>query len=45
MKKEGREGKMAVCVGTITDDVRVFEIPKMKVIIFILINICFCRFF
>ncbi len=34
MKKEGREGKMAVCVGTITDDVRVFEIPKMKVIYF-----------
>ncbi|ELT99918.1 hypothetical protein CAPTEDRAFT_159560 [Capitella teleta] len=31
MKKPGRENKVAVVVGTITNDVRIFEIPKMKV--------------
>ncbi|XP_019646779.1 PREDICTED: 60S ribosomal protein L18-like [Branchiostoma belcheri] len=31
MKKPGREGKTAVVVGTITDDVRIFEIPKLKI--------------
>merc|ERR1711953_618190 len=31
MKKQGREGKTAVVVGTITDDVRVHKIPKLKV--------------
>jgi ribosomal protein L18E len=31
MKKEGREGKTAVVVGTITDDKRIFEIPKLTV--------------
>merc|ERR1711893_169385 len=31
MKKSGRDNKMAVVVGTITNDVRIFEIPKMKV--------------
>merc|ERR1712105_185562 len=31
MKKQGREGKTAVVVGTITHDVRVHKIPKLKV--------------
>lgn len=31
MKKEGREGKTAVVVGSITDDKRIFDIPKLKV--------------
>ena len=31
MKHPGREGKTAVVVGTITDDVRVQEVPKLKV--------------
>ena len=31
MKKPGRENKIAVVVGTITDDIRILEIPKMKV--------------
>ena len=32
MKKPDRDGKTAVVVGTITDDVRILKIPKMKVI-------------
>ncbi|XP_078392679.1 large ribosomal subunit protein eL18 [Cetorhinus maximus] len=31
MKMPGREGKTAVVVGSITDDVRIFDIPKLKV--------------
>lgn len=31
MKRNGRYGKTAVCVGTITDDLRLFEVPKLKV--------------
>lgn len=31
MKKYGREGKIAVVVGTVTDDIRMFDVPKMKV--------------
>ena len=31
MKKTGRENKTAVVVGTITDDARIYEIPKLKV--------------
>merc|ERR1712186_67236 len=31
MKKEGREGKIAVVVGTITNDLRIFKVPKLKV--------------
>lgn len=31
MKLPGREGKTAVVVGTITDDVRIQEVPKLKV--------------
>lgn len=31
MKKAGREGKIAVVVGTVTDDPRIFEIPKLNV--------------
>lgn len=30
MKKEGREQKTAVVVGTVTDDVRLLKIPKLK---------------
>ena len=31
MKKTGREGKTAVVVGTITDDKRMFDLPKLTV--------------
>ena len=31
MAKGGRDGKTAVVVGTITDDVRMFKVPKIKV--------------
>lgn len=31
MKLQGRENKIAVVVGTITDDVRILNIPKLKV--------------
>ncbi|XP_023235652.1 large ribosomal subunit protein eL18 [Centruroides vittatus] len=31
MKKPGRENKIAVVVGTITDDLRIFEIPNLKI--------------
>lgn len=31
MKLQGRENKTAVVVGTITDDVRIQKIPKLKV--------------
>lgn len=31
MKKKGREGKLAVVVGTVTDDKRIYEIPKLTV--------------
>lgn len=31
MSKEGNTNKIAVVVGSITDDVRVFEVPKMTV--------------
>lgn len=31
MKMPGRENKTAVVVGTVTDDVRIQEIPKLKV--------------
>jgi large subunit ribosomal protein L18e len=31
MKKPGREGKIAVVVGVVTDDARIFTIPKLTV--------------
>ncbi|XP_062394119.1 60S ribosomal protein L18 [Sardina pilchardus] len=31
MKPAGRENLTAVCVGTITDDIRIHDIPKLKV--------------
>ncbi|KAK4876804.1 hypothetical protein RN001_009310 [Aquatica leii] len=31
MRKPGREGLTAVVVGTVTDDLRLFSLPKMKV--------------
>jgi large subunit ribosomal protein L18e len=31
MKKPGRENCIAVVVGTVTDDARIFEIPKLTV--------------
>merc|ERR1712105_205285 len=31
MKKEGREGKVAVVIGTVTNDLRIFKIPKLTV--------------
>lgn len=38
MKLAGRENKTAVVVGTVTDDVRLQDIPKLKVTI-----CCFCQ--
>lgn len=31
MKKEGREGKIAVVVGSVTNDLRIYDIPKLRV--------------
>ena len=31
MKKSGREGKIIVIVGTVTNDDRIFDCPKIKV--------------
>lgn len=31
MKKKGREEKTAVIVGTVTDDSRMYELPKLNV--------------
>lgn len=31
MKKPGRENCVAVIVGSVTDDARIFEIPKLTV--------------
>lgn len=31
MKKPGREGRIAVIVGTVTDDQRIFDVPKLTV--------------
>lgn len=31
MKKPGRDGKIAVCIGTVTNDIRIREVPKMTV--------------
>ncbi|CAG5126433.1 unnamed protein product [Candidula unifasciata] len=31
MKKPGREDKIAVVVGTITDDIRIHALPKLKI--------------
>ncbi|CAH1794262.1 unnamed protein product, partial [Owenia fusiformis] len=31
MKSSGRGDKVAVCIGTVTDDIRILEIPKLKV--------------
>merc|ERR1711970_1504964 len=30
MKYDGREGKTAVVIGTVTDDMRIFTLPKLK---------------
>ncbi|KAI0237681.1 60S ribosomal protein L18 [Lamellibrachia satsuma] len=30
MSKPGRADKLAVCVGTVTDDMRIFKVPKLK---------------
>lgn len=40
MKKPGRENCTAVVVGTITDDARIFEVPKLTVS-FLIIGIKF----
>lgn len=31
MKKPGREGLTAVIVGTVTDDARIWELPKLSI--------------
>ena len=30
MRKEGREGKIAVIIGTVTNDLRIFKVPKLQ---------------
>lgn len=44
MKLAGRENKTAVVVGTITDDVRIQDIPKLKVkdLRSFCLRCCFC---
>ncbi|ESO09498.1 hypothetical protein HELRODRAFT_156470 [Helobdella robusta] len=32
MKKQGRENKLAVVVGTVTDDERLYTVPKLKLV-------------
>ena len=39
MKKPGREDLTAVCVGSITDDIRLYDVPKLKVIFVLLDHI------
>ena len=39
MKKSGREGKIIVIVGTVTNDDRIFDCPKIKVRS---LNLVFC---
>jgi large subunit ribosomal protein L18e len=34
MKKPGREGRISVVVGTVTDDQRIFDLPKLTVGLF-----------
>lgn len=34
MKKEGRANRIAVVVGTITNDARIFDVPKLTVFSF-----------
>ena len=34
MKNNGRTDKTAVVVGTVTDDLRLYSVPKLKVIRF-----------
>lgn len=41
MKKPGREGRIAVIVGTVTDDQRIWEVPKLTVSILKFANIAF----
>merc|ERR1711881_64543 len=31
MRKDGREGKIAVIIGTVTNDLRIFKVPKLTV--------------
>lgn len=31
MKKPGRENLIAVVVGTVTDDLRLYDVPKLRV--------------
>ena len=40
MKKAGREDKIAVVVGTLTDDPRIFSIPKITVCLLNLLCLC-----
>lgn len=41
MKLAGRENKTAVVVGTVTDDVRLQDIPKLKVRIYLFAGVQF----
>ncbi|XP_014749327.1 PREDICTED: 60S ribosomal protein L18-like [Sturnus vulgaris] len=34
MKKPGRDGSTAVVVGTVTDDVRIQDVPKLRLFLF-----------
>ena len=39
MKRPGRDNKTAVVVGTITDDTRIYKVPKMKVLCYFTYNV------
>ena len=44
MNKKGREDKTAVVVGTITDDKRIFKIPKINVSRFLSLTLAIVKF-
>lgn len=31
LKRDGNSAKLAVCVGTVTNDLRIFDVPKMTI--------------
>ncbi len=45
MKKEGRKDKIAVVIGTITQDDRIFSIPKgltVRNLVHVVVALCLC---
>lgn len=44
MKKPGRDGRIAVIVGSVTDDQRIFEVPTLTVSVCAVVMCAFCPF-